>query len=290
MRHAIAKNSPEFLQKRARGAAIMQFMLRLLFINVLVFFLGISLPLACDQFCLTNRAFLSGISIGSPSALLPLAMYLCPLGIAFFLGMRGLGMHSLTAFVIFVAAVAASSINIPLGHVSHGVPAQLVHADFFSYVQPWHTSATELAVNLGGAVLPLLGCVWMLRVARIWPAVLATLAAAVAAYVASSAVPGEMILIDPILPALAAAVVALALAREQAARIAFAAGVLGTLIGGDFFNFAWVLQQDVQSLSIGGGGLADAVFVSGVFAAFLAGVRRQGKMPALATQAVVAAA
>jgi uncharacterized membrane protein len=66
--------------------------------------------------------------------------------------------------------------------------------------------------------------------------------------------------------------VALVLSRESAAALAYVAGSLGTLIGGDLLNLGKLQGLGAPVASIGGAGTFDGVFVSGILAVLLAGI------------------
>ena len=67
-----------------------------------------------------------------------------------------------------------------------------------------------------------------------------------------------------------AVVCAVLLAPEQAAPVAFIAGVLGPLIGADFLHIDAFTEIPVGVASIGGAGTFDGIVLSGILAAFLA--------------------
>jgi uncharacterized membrane protein len=74
---------------------------------------------------------------------------------------------------------------------------------------------------------------------------------------------------QPLIPALAAALSGLVLAPEWAPPIAFAAGVLGPLIGADLLHLDDIAQLGAGMASIGGAGTFDGVVLSGLVATLL---------------------
>jgi len=72
------------------------------------------------------------------------------------------------------------------------------------------------------------------------------------------------------LPPIAAALIALALSGSDAARLAYAAGALGTLVGADILNLHRLRGTGAPIASIGGAGTFDGIFLSGVMAVVLA--------------------
>jgi uncharacterized membrane protein len=71
-------------------------------------------------------------------------------------------------------------------------------------------------------------------------------------------------------PPLAAAAVALILSRQSASTLAYVAGSLGTLIGGDLLNLGNIRGLGAPIASIGGAGTFDGIFVTGILAVLLA--------------------
>ena len=63
---------------------------------------------------------------------------------------------------------------------------------------------------------------------------------------------------------------AIVLARDQAAPLAYIAGSLGTLIGADLSNLGQVRGLGAPVASIGGAGTFDGIFLTGILAVMLA--------------------
>jgi len=61
----------------------------------------------------------------------------------------------------------------------------------------------------------------------------------------------------------------LILAWRRAAPVAYISGTVGTLIGADLLNLGELIQMDGAFLSIGGAGVFDGIFLTGIIAAFL---------------------
>jgi hypothetical protein len=87
----------------------------------------------------------------------------------------------------------------------------------------------------------------------------------------------------PRVPPVATALVALLLARENAAALAYVSGSLGTLIGADLLNLNAVRGLGAPVASIGGAGTFDGIFLTGIMAVLLAGIshgRESAELPA----------
>ena len=137
------------------------------------------------------------------------------------------------------------------------------------FLQPPEVGAVIIAVNVGGALIPLLLSLYLLPKAPLIRTGLAVIIMAVVANLLSKVVPGEGITMIPFIPPLVSAGVALILARRRAAPVAYISGTMGILIGADLLNLGEVIQTGGTFLSIGGAGVFDGIFLTGIIAAFL---------------------
>ena len=92
----------------------------------------------------------------------------------------------------------------------------------------------------------------------------------VVSHVASRPLPGRGIGIPVLVAPVVAAVVALLLAPEHSAPLAYIAGTLGVLLGADLLRLRDVLRLGVPVASIGGAGTFDGIFITGIVAVLLA--------------------
>jgi uncharacterized membrane protein len=83
-------------------------------------------------------------------------------------------------------------------------------------------------------------------------------------------VPGIGIAVPIFVPPLITTAVAVLLSREYAAPLAYIAGSLGTLIGGDLLNLSKIQGLGAPVASIGGAGTFDGIFFTGILAVLLA--------------------
>ncbi|MGO8689854.1 MAG: DUF1614 domain-containing protein [Thermoguttaceae bacterium] len=126
-----------------------------------------------------------------------------------------------------------------------------------------------VAINVGGAVIPLILSLYLLVKNALYSRAAAGVAivAAVVFFVARP-VGGVGVQVPIFLPPLMAAAVALLLSRDHAAPLAYISGTLGTLIGADVLNLGNL--AGVRVASIGGAGTFDGVFLTGIIAVLLA--------------------
>jgi uncharacterized membrane protein len=186
-----------------------------------------------------------------------------------------LGVSSAVALMLLVGSLLGAYFNIPVA----ALPEQRVLSgqivDFYGmrYVVPvvaqW--PGTIIAVNVGGAVIPTIMSLYLLLRYDVWlQGAIATAVVAAVCYALSNPVPGVGIAIPIFVPVVATAIVAFLLSREHAARLAYIAGSLGTLIGADLLNLGRIRGLGAPIASIGGAGTFDGIFLTGILAVLLA--------------------
>jgi uncharacterized membrane protein len=214
-------------------------------------------------------SFLAGLAL--------ILFVLIQLGVLRYAYMR-LGVGSGTAMLLLVGSLVGSYFNIPLTELpaTHVMSGQEI--DFFGmrYVVPVvvRSPATIIAVNVGGALIPILMSAFLLVRYRLWlQGALATLAVAVVCNWLSQPIPGLGIAEPVFVPIATTSVVALLLSRHHAAPLAYIGGSLGTLIGADLLNLGSVQGLGAPIASIGGAGTFDGIFLIGILSVLIAGIR-----------------
>lgn len=171
---------------------------------------------------------------------------------------RKIGVNPRYAFAVMLLSLIGSGVDIPLFAMTP-VAAGLT------------SRPTIVAMNVGGALIPILVSLYLLARTRLYVRMLIGIAV-VAAVVHSFAelVPGVGIAVPMIAPPLVAAGVALLLAFRRAPPVAYVAGSMGTLIGADLLNLTQIARLGAPVVSIGGAGTFDGVFLTGILAGLLA--------------------
>jgi len=171
---------------------------------------------------------------------------------------RKIGVHPRYAFAVLLLSLIGSFKDIPLFQIGPAGPAQT-------------SDATLVALNVGGALIPILVSIYLVARTRMYVRMLIA-TAVVAALVHSLArvVPGTGIAVPIFVPPLVAAAVALLLAFRRAPPVAYVAGSMGTLIGADLMNLGEIARIGAPVVSIGGAGTFDGVFLTGLLAGLLA--------------------
>ncbi|MDY6964373.1 MAG: DUF1614 domain-containing protein [Halobacteriota archaeon] len=206
----------------------------------------------------------------------------------FFFGLVGvafvrIGFNWRHAMILLFATLIGSVINIPIKTVESekpavpekyirvfGVPRRIPIFDA-------HQTKTVIAANVGGAIIPAFISIYLLfRIpSQLIFALFGILIVTVVTHSMARPVRGLGITVPAFIPPLtaAASVILLRLAfnipQSSVFVIAYASGVLGTLIGADILNLGGISKLGAPMASIGGAGTFDGVFLAGVIAVLI---------------------
>lgn len=176
---------------------------------------------------------------------------------------------------ILLLSLFGSYINIPVAELPAKEMLSDQVASFFGmdYIIPrveW-TPRTIIAVNVGGAVIPILLSLYLLVKHGLYRQGFwgVTIVAIIVHWLAQP-VRGVGIAVPVFIPPLTAAGVALMLDRKSAPSLAYIAGSMGTLIGADLLNLDKLQGLGAPIASIGGAGTFDGIFLTGILAVLLA--------------------
>ncbi|HUC10189.1 MAG TPA: DUF1614 domain-containing protein [Stellaceae bacterium] len=193
-----------------------------------------------------------------------------------FASMR-IGLSSVAALIVLLASLAGSYLNIPVAEFPERqiVTGQIVSFFGMEYVIPMVRDwpGTVIALNVGGAIIPILLSLYLFFRYRLW--FRAPIAIAVVTGVChwlARPVPGLGIALPVFVPPLTAAAVALILSRRHAPALAYIGGSIGCLVGADILNLDKVPGLGAPVASIGGAGTFDGIFLTGVLAVLLASI------------------
>ena len=188
------------------------------------------------------------------------------------------GFTPLTIFLILLATLVGSFINVPLFKMHTSIP--MVHDDYVNwfgipYRVPhveYGTTVTVIAVNVGGALIPTGVSLYLLARSSLSMVVLSVVGILIVTLLTklvARPVKGVGIATPAFIPPIVAAVVAFILSPTQPQIIAYVAGTLGTLIGADLLNLRKIPKLGAPVASIGGAGTFDGVFLTGIIAVLL---------------------
>jgi uncharacterized membrane protein len=186
-----------------------------------------------------------------------------------------LGISPSLIFWLLILTLVGSLVNLPIYKFEN---LDLVGDQMVSYFgmrfrvpRPGRPQATILAVNVGGALIPLALSLYL--IAKIdFGISLPILLVVVTVVVNRLARPvrGMGIGVPGLVPPLVAALGAYLLCTpELRAPCAYIASTMGILIGADLLNLGHIRQLGAPVASIGGAGTFDAIFLSGIIAVLL---------------------
>ena len=180
-----------------------------------------------------------------------------------------LGLSQVSAIILLIATLLGAMINIPITtrRIRYQEPQSFL-SWFFFYTPPKVISQT-IAINVGGALIPIGFSIYLLFRTLLLPTLIASVAVILIVRLISHPVPGTGITVPAFVPPLVSAGLALLLARAQPAPVAYISGTMGTLIGGDLLNWPNFKKLGSHVISIGGAGVFDGVFLAGVLAVLI---------------------
>lgn len=186
-----------------------------------------------------------------------------------------LGISSRAAIFLLFGSLLGSYVNIPIAEIpgQQVLSGQIV--DFFGmhYQVPIVSEypGTVVALNVGGAVIPIILSLYLLIRNDLWiRGLIATSVVTVIIHALAYPVPGVGIAVPVFAPPLATAIISLLISRDYAAPLAYISGSLGTLIGADLLNLGKIEGLGAPVASIGGAGTFDGIFITGIVAVLLA--------------------
>jgi uncharacterized membrane protein len=190
---------------------------------------------------------------------------------------ESMGVSRRYMFSLLVLCLLGSYVNIPVAQLP---PEQMRSGEIVSfygmrYVVPVLVTrpGTVIAVNLGGAVIPVILSIYLMAKHRLYISGLVGITImALAVHSMAHTVPGVGIAVPIFIPPLIAAVVAVSLSRWRSGPLAYIVGSVGTLVGADLMNLGRIRGLGAPVASIGGAGKFDGIFLAGVVGVLLAGI------------------
>lgn len=188
------------------------------------------------------------------------------------------GFTRLQFLVILGVALVGSYVDVPVWRLKSTRPTVMVRevrAFWVTYRIPEYALAevtTTIAVNIGGAVVPLAVTLFLLdsHPGLLLGALVATALTSIAVHVVARYIEGVGIVAPTLLPPIAAVIFSLPFGGGDLAVVAYIAGTLGTLIGADLSNMGKIAAGGTRVASIGGAGKFDGIFLTGIVAVLIA--------------------
>ena len=172
-------------------------------------------------------------------------------------------------------SLLGSYVNVPVYHLPDERVVSGVDVWFWGVrhvvpvVENW--PGTVVAVNVGGALIPLFLSAYLVYKNRMGLAALVAVGVVtVVVHLLAHPVRGVGIAEPIFAPPLVAAGAALLLDRRRAPALAYVSGTMGTLLGADILNLDKIRGLGAPVASIGGAGTFDGIFLTGVLAVVMA--------------------
>ncbi|MGO9446095.1 MAG: DUF1614 domain-containing protein [Thiobacillaceae bacterium] len=215
----------------------------------------------------------------------PLRLFLFILALVFLIGFVQIGLISIafdklglspnSAYLLLMCTLGGSLVNLPLFTLTADPTEPLKTPPLPKwprYRQQAFAGKITVAVNVGGAVVPVAFSLFLINHDPLNPIQVATAVAIVAliARAISRPIPGVGIGIPILIAPVAAALVAITLDPQQRAPLAYIGGTLGVLLGADLTRLKDIRKLATPIVAIGGAGTFDGVFVTGLLAVLLA--------------------
>jgi uncharacterized membrane protein len=204
--------------------------------------------------------------------LLALLVALIQIGILQYV-FESMGINRRYMLGLLLLCLLGSYVNIPIARFPGGHESAGEVVEFFGvqYVVPVvNSQRTVLAVNVGGAVIPVLLSIYLIFKHHLsGKSLVAVGIVSLLVHLMARPVPGVGIAVPILIPPLVTALVALSLSSWNPAPLAYVAGSLGTLIGADLMNLGKVRSLGAPVASIGGAGKFDGIFLTGIVAVLL---------------------
>ncbi len=188
---------------------------------------------------------------------------------------RKLGFSPLYSVLLLLLSLIGSYMNIPVTEITSKdslVSGRVIDYYWVRYIIPpvKVERRTLIAVNVGGALIPVLISVYLFSRVNLPDLLVAVFLMTVLIHMVARPVMGLGIAVPALIPPMAAALLAIIISPGQAPIIAYISGTLGSLIGADLLNLDKIPELRAPVASIGGAGTFDGIFLTGIISVLLA--------------------
>ncbi len=179
------------------------------------------------------------------------------------------------SIILLFLSLLGSYINIPITEITSREPVvsgRFIDFYWFRYLLPpvEVERRTIVAINLGGAIIPILISGFLITKVNLVDALAGVLLMTIFIHMMARPVSGLGIAVPALIPPVMAAVLALLISRPDAPMLAYISGTLGSLIGADLLNLKKIPGLRVAVASIGGAGTFDGIFLTGIISVLIA--------------------
>lgn len=187
-----------------------------------------------------------------------------------------LGLAPESAATLLFVSLIGSGINLPMFTLRSNVPLTDPRPewlrDFIRPIPVRYPGRVLISINVGGALIPCAFSIYLLTHTPVTlpEAVAGTTVLTALSYTVSRPIGRFGIGMPALVAPLATAFVAILIAPDHSAPLAYISGTLGVVIGADALRLKNIRDMGAPQASIGGAGTFDGVFITGIIAALLA--------------------
>jgi uncharacterized membrane protein len=194
---------------------------------------------------------------------------------------RALGLSPLKALLVYFAILIGGLVNVPVYEFkSPGStePPMVPYMGARYKLPAWQGHRTIMAVNLGGCIIAGALAVYFALHLPIVPLLMTMVIVALGVAYFARPVRSVGVIIHALIPpllAVGASLVALyvnGIGFSSLARMAFVAGVFGTIIGANIWHLGGIRKAGSELVSIGGAGTFDGILFTGIIGTILAAI------------------
>lgn len=187
-----------------------------------------------------------------------------------------LGLSASSAYLLLMSSLMGSLINLPLFTLRSEQPSEpppQPRWPLFPGLPPLRLSdRTVVTLNVGGGLIPVSFSLYLYHQSdlTLLSVLQGVFLVGLVSYLFSRPIKGLGIGMPILIAPLSAALVAVLLAPESSAPLAYVSGTLGVLLGADLLRLRDIRQMGAPFASIGGAGTFDGIFITGIVAVLLA--------------------
>jgi uncharacterized membrane protein len=190
-----------------------------------------------------------------------------------------LGLSILEAVALYVALLVAGFVNLPVYEFKSRRDSEQKYVSYLGMKYPlpvWHGHNTVVSINLGGCILALMISGYLALSLPLTTTLLSMAIVALGIFLLSKPSRSAGFYVPALAPPLLSLLVALTGlylsggGLYNCARLAFAAGTAGTLLGTTLLNAPRLEKLGTSSISVGGLGTFDGIILTGLLSTIVA--------------------
>lgn len=174
-----------------------------------------------------------------------------------------LGISPQVAILLYLSTFLGSFINIPLATKT----SYTLRRDWW-FVSPI-VQRTVVAINVGGAIIPLIVSIYIMTKIDVSRVIIPLILMTFISKAFTRVIPGRGFAMPALLPPITAVLLAYLFYPENPSACAYISGTIGVLLGADLLNLNKVKKIQSTFVSIGGAGVFDGIFLTGIISALL---------------------